>query len=98
MALLPIAIEANVDIADADTEYSHDFPVDATDVAFRLRDTEQILRFSFTEGQVAGPTTPYESVPPGGSFNVPDRFSGTIYFACGVGSMVVEIFGMEAPN
>ena len=82
-----------VNLVVANTEYSQALPANTKGFSFKCREN-QVIRFAFTTGKVAGSTEPYFTLNNGNSsyfeknLNVTGK---TIYFACGVANRNVEI-------
>lgn len=82
----------NVDLTAQNTEYSQELPAGTTRIRFQCRDGTDI-RYAFETGKVATPTAPYMTLKSGQVYDAGRLFlnKGTIYFACGSNSKVVEL-------
>jgi hypothetical protein len=80
-------VQTHVDLTDADTEYSVDIPVGATDITFKLRDVGADLKYYFETGAAE-----YMTLPAGASQTLKGAFRGlTIYFQSPTTNQVVEV-------
>lgn len=85
--------EANVSLIIVDTEYSYAIPSGTKSLQFQCRQDRDI-RFSFTTGKVAGPTSPYQTLKAGQTYyqDFLSLTGKTIYFATGANAGdVVEV-------
>jgi len=82
----------NIDITLADTEYPLALPSSTREIRFRCR-TLFDIRYSFTGGKVAVPTSPWLVLPAGSDYysDNNDLTAKTIYFACGNAGKTVEL-------
>lgn len=86
--------EFNVDITDANAEYSVTLSKGTKWFTMQSRNAVDV-RFAFTTGKVAGSVSPYQTLKSGAGWTGPEKLSlsgsRTIYFASGTASQVVEI-------
>lgn len=84
--------EYNLEITTANTEYSQSLPDNTRMFEFRNRDLYDV-RYSFTSGKVATPTSPYQTLRAGMSAHEDKlNFIGkTIYFASSQPNQVIEM-------
>ena len=82
----------NITLTNADTEYSQLLPSGARELRFRCR-TSYDVRFAFSSGVVAGPTSPYLTLPAGSDYysDENDLTGKTIYFASSQAGVVIEL-------
>lgn len=84
--------EYNVTLTSADTQYSQALPANTKEFRFRCR-TIFDVRYSFTTGKVATPTTPYFTLPAGSDYfsDKNDLSSKTLYLASSEAGVIVEL-------
>ena len=94
--MLKTATTANVSLASADTEYTYELPAGTVKIEVHALLGNDIRR-AWVTGKVAGPTSPYDTIPGNSSYVVSDIHpnSGlTLYLACAVGgeTALVEVW------
>lgn len=73
----------NIELTNADTEYSQLLPSGTRELRFRCRDETVDVRFAFETGKVATPTAPYLTLPAGCEYHSDENdLTGlSVYFA-----------------
>lgn len=85
--------EYNVTLSSANTEYSRALPATCRALAFRCRNSAADVRYAWTTGKVAGPTSPYQTLAANAEYfkeNI-EAVNKTIYLASATAGVVVEI-------
>lgn len=82
----------NIELTDADTEYSVVLPSSARQFRFRCREAS-VLRYAYETGKVATETNPYLSLPANADYqsDANDITGLTIYFASSDAGVTVEM-------
>lgn len=96
-----ILTETNQTLTDANTEYSVALTGETIGFTMQAR-TAVDVRFAFTTGKVATPTSPYFTMKAGTSYELrlPEacKTAVTLYLASGVAGTVVEILEWSASS
>ncbi|MBA7493937.1 hypothetical protein ES702_04503 [subsurface metagenome] len=83
----------NVEMTDADTEYSQALPAGTKRFCIQMRENDTAFRIAYETGKVAAPTEPYYTIQ-SGKENYEDNLklaATTIYFGCGAAGKNIEI-------
>ena len=82
----------NVTLTNANTEYSQALPANTRELRFRCRSLFDV-RYSFTAGKVATPTSPWLVLPAGMDYfsDNNDFIDKTIYLASNEAGVIVEL-------
>lgn len=83
----------NVEMTDANTEYSYSLPDGTRRFTIKLRDQGQAFQVAFVDGESG---TTYMNVPAGKSYSEVDiKSNATIYFRSTVAAQVAEILSWK---